>query len=139
MEDRTARKRIVADYQDALAAHPEPIADAKRLPHPKNAIKDALLAELQEAEILEATRSLTEHFLSLAKWLILNEDDLRVLEARGVPSDAGDFLNERELVQNRDYARLANRVSANTIVLAAELEHGALRFSTNRRSTRRCS
>lgn len=132
LADRAARKRIVDDYQKALAAHPEPIADAERLPHPKNAIKDALLAELEEADSLEATRSLTEHFLSLAKWLMLTGDDLMVLEAMRSSSEVGNFLNERELGQNRDYARLANRVSANTIVLGAELEHGALRFSMNR-------
>jgi uncharacterized protein len=130
VEERAAQKQIVADYQDALMAHPEPIADAGRLPHPKNAIKTALLAELGEADSLEATRSLTEHFLSLAKWLLLTEDDLAVLEARRSASGAGDVFNEREVGQNRAYARLVNRVSANTIVLGAEMEHGALRFSS---------
>ncbi|MDI1328339.1 MAG: HEPN domain-containing protein [Brevundimonas sp.] len=127
-EDRTARKRIVADYQEALTAHPEPIADAKRLPHPKNAIKAALLAELDEADTLEAVRALTESFLSLAKWLLLNEHELSALEATRSDSNAGDILDDREAKRNRDYARLANRVWANTIVLGAEMEHGALRF-----------
>ncbi len=130
IEERAAQKQIVADYQDALLAHPEPIADADRLPHPKNAIKAALLAELGEADSLEATRSLTEHFLSLAKWLLLTEDDLAVLEARRSASGAGDVPGGREVEQNREYARLTNRVSANTIVLGAEIEHGALRFSS---------
>lgn len=127
MEDRTARKRIIDDYQNALAAHPEPIADAKRLPHPKNAIKDALLAELGEADTLETVRALTESFLSLGKWLLLNEHELAVLEATRSDSNAG-VLDDREAKRNRDYARLANRVSANTIVLGAEIEHGALRL-----------
>lgn len=129
-EDRAARKRIVADYQDALSAHPEPIADAERLPHPKNAIKAALLAELGEADSLEATRGLTEDFLSLAKWLLLTEDDRSLLEARRSALGADVVLGEREVEHNRDYARLANRVSANTIILGAEMEHGALRFSS---------
>lgn len=127
MEDRTARKRIVADYQAALTAHPEPIADDKRLPHPKNAIKDALLGELDEADTLQAVRALTESFLSLGKWLLLNEHELGVLEATRSDSNAGS-LDDREAKRNRDYARLANRVSANTIVLGAEMEHGALRL-----------
>jgi HEPN domain-containing protein len=127
MEDRTARKRIIDDYQNALAAHLEPIADAKRLPHPKNAIKDALLAELGEADTLETVRALTESFLSLGKWLLLNEHELAVLEATRSDSNAG-VLDDREAKRNRDYARLANRVSANTIVLGAEMEHGALRL-----------
>lgn len=127
VEDRTARKRLVADYQEALTAHPEPIADAKRLPHPKNAIKDALLAELDEADTLETVRALTESFLSLGKWLLLNEHELAVLEATRSDSKAG-ILDDREAKRNRDYARLANRVSANTIVLGAEMEHGALRL-----------
>lgn len=128
MDDRTARKRIVADYQKALAAHPEPVADAKRLPHPKNAIKDALLAELDEADTLETVRVLTESFLSLGKWLLLNEHELTVLEVTKSGSNAG-ILDDREAKRYRDYARLANRVSANTIVLGAEVEHGALRFT----------
>lgn len=127
-EDRTARKGVVADYQEALTAYPEPIADARRLPHPKNAIKDALLAELDEADTVETIRALTENFLSLGKWLLLNEHELAVLEATRSDSNAGGLFNNREANRNRDYARLANRVSANTIVLGAELEHGALRF-----------
>lgn len=127
VEERTARKRLVADYQEALMAHPEPIADAKRLPHPKSAIKDALLAELDEADTFETVRALTESFLSLGKWLLLNEHELAVLEATGSDSNAG-ILNDHEAKRNRDYARLANRVSANTIVLGAEMEHGALRL-----------
>lgn len=128
MEDRTTRKRIVADYQAALTVHPEPIADAKRLPHPKNAIKDALLAELGEADTLETVRALTESFLSLGKWLLLNEHELAVLDETRSDSNA-DILDDRKAKRDRDYARLANRVSANTIVLGAEMEHGALRFS----------
>lgn len=126
VEDKAARKRIVADYQDALTAHPELIADAKRLPHPKNAIKAALLAELGEADGLEAIRGLTEHFLSLAKWLLLTEDELAVLEARRSVRDAGHGRDDRDVKPDHTYARLANRVSANTIILGAELEHGAL-------------
>lgn len=126
VEDRTARKGIVADYQEALTAHPEPIADAKRLPHPKNAIKDALLAELGEADSLEAIRGLTEHFLSLAKWLLLTEDELAVLEAGRSALDAGHGQDDREVKPDRAYARLVSRVSANRIILGAELEHGAL-------------
>lgn len=130
LDERAARKQIVADYQDALMAHPEPIADARWLPHPKNAIKAALLAELGEADSLEATRSLTESFLGLAKWLLLTEDDLAVLVERRSALGAGDVLDAREVGQSRAYARLANRVSANTIVLGAEMEHGVLRFSS---------
>ena len=125
-EDTAVRKRIVADYQDALKAHPELIADAKRLPHPKNAIKAALLAEFGEAEGLEAVRCLTEHFLSLAKWLVLTEHEFALLEARRSALDAGHGRDDREVKPDRAYARLANRVSANTIILGAELEHGAL-------------
>ncbi len=127
LKDRTARERIVADYQNALAAHPEPVADAKRLPHPKNAIRDALLAELDEADTLETVRALTESFLSLGKWLLMNEHELAVLEATRSDSNAG-ILDDRDAKRTREYARLANRVSANTIVLGAEMEHGALRL-----------
>lgn len=126
MEDKTVRKRIVADYQDALTAHPELIADDKRLPHPKSVIKNALLAELDEADTLETVRALTESFLSLGKWLLLNEHELGVLEATKSDSNAG-ILDDREAKRNRDYARLANRVAADTILLGAEMEHGALR------------
>lgn len=120
-------EQVVADYHAMLTAHPEPIADARSLPHPKKVIKAALLAELGRAKDLEAIRHLTESFLSLAKWLLLNEHDLGVIEAKRLPLEGGDFLGRREAELEREYAKLINRVSADTIILGAELQHGPLR------------
>ena len=55
------------------------------------------------------------------------EHDLGVIEAKRLPLEVGDFLGRREAEQEREYAKLINRVSADTIILGAELQHGPLR------------
>lgn len=125
-----AGRQIVADYDAALAAHPGPIVDVRLLPHPKEAIKSAILSALAGADDLEAVRNLTEKFLGLAKWLLMHEGELAILQAMKARPDATvSDQGRQETELERGYRRLANRVAADTIILGAELQHGRLSFA----------
>lgn len=116
-------QRVIANYCAARAAHPGPIKDQRLLPHSKSEIKDAILATLRETKDLEAVRKLTEGFMGLAEWLLVNEEELSVLKA------AERTALEPSASNIAEYGRLANRVAANTIVLGAELKRAIRRTS----------
>lgn len=117
---------IVAAYHAALAIHSEPIADVRSLPYPKALIKTAVLAELGRAVDFETIRRLTESFLSLAKWQLLSSHDVAVL--RKNPVSLGVNSPARGQAEaSRDYKNLLNRVTAETVILGAELQRGPLR------------
>ncbi|MDZ4067306.1 MAG: HEPN domain-containing protein [Tabrizicola sp.] len=116
-------QQVIAKYYAARAAHPGPITDQRLLPYSKSEIKDAILATLRETNDLEAVRKLTEGFMGLAEWLLVNEEELSVLKATEQPA------LERSASNIAGYNRLANRVAANTIVLGAELERATRRTS----------
>jgi HEPN domain-containing protein len=120
---REPTEQIIANYFAARAMHPGPIVDQRLLPHSKSDIKEAILTALRETDDLETVRKLTEGFVGLADWLLVNDEELAVLEAK-----------ERRAVESNmshasKYRRLANRVAANTIVLGAELGRAMQRTS----------
>ena len=120
---REHTQQIIADYYAARAAHLGPIMDQRLLPHSKSEIKDAILVTLRKTNDLEAVRKLTEGFMGLAEWLLVNEEELSVLDATDGPALEPSASNIA------GYSRLANRVAANAIVLGAELERAMRRTS----------
>lgn len=118
-------RQLIVDYYAAAAANPDPIVDERLLPHSKEKIKAAFLGALREANDLETVRRLTEGFLELSRWLLLNEHDLTALKAYRASAEGADNLASGPHVSGShlaDYGRLANRVAANTIILGAELQ-----------------
>lgn len=114
-------QQIIDAYFAARAAQSERIADQRLLPATKPEIKEAILAALREATDLETIRRLTEGFVGLADWLLVNELELSVLETNAATVADAEHMAE--------YKRLANRVTANKIALGAELEKAIRRTS----------
>jgi len=122
---RERAQRIVADYRAATAGQTGPIMDQRLLPHSSIEIKEAILVALRETHDLEDIRRLTEEFIGLADWLLVNEHERSILISNGTnerPGQGAGKVTEGGVSRSLGYKRLTDRVAANRICLGAELQ-----------------